>query len=60
MSNMCLCRYSECEKKDSCKRYITKADNYDSFADFQYICNEETNYKYYWQTEIQVANVEGE
>jgi hypothetical protein len=55
MSGICLCRFNECKNKHNCLRFQTKEDEMSSFAEFEHICTEENNYKYFWKMD-EVAN----
>ena len=60
MADICMCQYDKCERKDNCYRFKAKAKEYQSYAEFQTICNEKTNYEYYWQMDKDIIKTDKE
>lgn len=51
MADISMCKYEQCPKKDTCYRYKAEPDHYQSYMEFQNICNEKNNYQWYWEIE---------
>lgn len=53
MASFCLCDYSKCEKSNSCKRYLVKETDNTIYMNFQNICYNKNDYRWYIETEPQ-------
>jgi hypothetical protein len=52
IADISMCQFSECEKKDTCYRYKAEPNSqYQSYMEFQNICNEKNGYQWYWKYE---------
>lgn len=50
MSNISQCKHNECEKSNSCYRFLAKPESKDqAYNKFENICTPENNYKWYWE-----------
>jgi len=53
MPDITMCKNEECIKKDSCYRYNAEPSEYwQSYSYFENSCNEETNYKMFWEIKV--------
>lgn len=48
MSDICMCQYENCPKSQECYRFKAKPSDYQSYALFQNICNEDNDYEWFW------------
>jgi len=56
MSDITMCQYSECEKANSCRRYLDESSPEQCYARFQNICSEDNNYQYFIQASEALIN----
>jgi hypothetical protein len=52
MPDICMCyNRKDCPKQEQCYRAKAKPDRYQSYSDFENVCNKENNYKMFWKIE---------
>ena len=51
-----ICDNDKCKYSKNCIRFLTKNGE---ILNFKAICNEETNYKWYWKNETDIVTKEG-
>lgn len=45
MADITICMSKECPQRKSCYRAMAVPDRYQSYADFEYVCNEESGFE---------------
>ena len=45
MPDITLCMSAECTERETCYRAMAKPDKYQSYANFEYVCNEESGFE---------------
>lgn len=50
MNDILKCNGVNCDKRDSCLRYVIKANNRQSYGMFEPICRNENGYYFYVET----------
>jgi len=45
MPDITMCMSTECPERKNCYRAMAKPDRYQSYADFEYTCNEESGFE---------------
>lgn len=51
MADIAKCEFKQCPRKETCYRYTAQSNQYQTYVEFQNICHEKNNYKYYWEIE---------
>ena len=47
MADITMCMSTECPERKTCYRAMAKPDKYQSYANFEYTCNEESGFEDY-------------
>lgn len=52
MSDISMCEYEQCEKSNSCRRFLdTPNPKWQSYSKFQNICSQSNNYEWFIQAD---------
>lgn len=51
-----ICNNNNCKYSQTCNRFLTKQGE---LMNFSAICSKETNYKWYWKTEVNIVKKDG-
>jgi hypothetical protein len=52
IADISMCKNESCVKKDTCYRYRASPGEYQVYMEFQNICNEKNEFKWYWEMEV--------
>lgn len=58
MLDIAKCNHKDCKKSNECYRFLTKSNNYQSYADFKEICRSPT-FKWFCPTNNKRIRKEG-